>query len=269
MLKWFVNCILMKKRMRENVSRILNEYDLMGEDISEYSPDDICQVQLKGGKVCYTSDDIVGILKMNLQKREAFSVASQTPIDPYTNEEWSVPVYYYIQGWMRRRKFNMREMPYVVYFWLNSPYVSSTMYAKYSSPYLLHEFLTSQARYEFIRNDSTRNDMLNNVRDMIRNVNIPSRRVDWDVLHDMDDVEWDSIWKPIIHYWYSPYCEWSVDDTSFTDERTKEWQKQIMLRLHLSNAWIHRDITNVLENAQDRTGRFIRIGVQRRRIGYI
>lgn len=42
MLKWFVNCILMKKRMRENVSRILNEYDLMGEDISEYSPDDIC-----------------------------------------------------------------------------------------------------------------------------------------------------------------------------------------------------------------------------------
>ena len=77
-------------------------------------------------------------------------------------------------------------MPYSVYMWLNSPYVSSTVYTDNSAPFLLDEYLMMNARYDFIRNDCTRDDLLNNIGEICRVLNIRLNRIDWDALESLD-----------------------------------------------------------------------------------
>jgi len=60
----------------------------MGDEIT--ADTNVLTLTTKNGIIRYTVDDLVGLLKMYLEKRDQFTTTPVIPKHPYTNKEWSM-----------------------------------------------------------------------------------------------------------------------------------------------------------------------------------
>lgn len=231
-IKWLVWSYQYRRRLQEQ--RFItagNECDLMGE------PLDVC-LELQANR--YSAQDLIGILQMSLEKREEFSSTPRCiPIDPYTNQPWTIPILYKIQGWLRKQSLPIQSVPLSVYMWLQTPYVSNTLFTEQTKPYFLHTYLDMKAIYNYNRDQSVTHDHnLIQLQTICNTVGIPLSAVDWNhLLHRLDEDTWKQAWVTMVLQWNHPSDEW-ISSEPLLDYKVIEWKDTLRNLFQVCQCWI-------------------------------
>ena len=229
-IKWFMWKI---RGRNQQTSQVINTCDLMGEEITDDT--NILSLTTSGGIIRYTVDDLVGLLKMYLEKREEFTATPVLPKHPYTNQEWNLGELYAVQGWLRRQSIPLSQMQMSVFMWLKTPYVVQTLFDGNSYPYLIGMYGKLNAIYRYNLENSDRDNQLVYFIQLLRRVGIDSMDVDWDELNNLEDVVWQSQIMPLVYLWQNPLSKWVVQNRSARDSRMSNWKRDIMERLQSLN----------------------------------
>ena len=235
-IKWFI--WKLRGRCRDD-TQLINDCDLMGDEIT--ADTNVLTLTTKNGIIRYTVDDLVGLLKMYLEKRDQFTTTPVIPKHPYTNKEWSMGDMHAVQGWLRRQTIPMSMMQMSVFIWLKTPYVVQTLFDGNSIPYLQGIYGKFHSIYSFNLEDSDRDTQLVYFSNLVRRVGINPDDIDWTELNYLEDDVWESNIMPLVHLWQNPLSKWLVQNRQMRDHRESNWRRDIMERLKALNCLIYLD----------------------------
>ena len=226
LLKFFVNSIQYRKRLRNSSETYLNQQDLLGDSFDDIE-EPICSFQLNSnGKIRYTLTDIIGILKMNLEKRQEFESTAQNPIDPYTREKWNIGTLFYVQGWLRKQNIKPSKIPLSVFMWLSSPYVYFTIKNKTSEMTLISKYLEMKSHYDYLKDSQNKEVFIDYIFQVCKILEINTDLIHWNRLSQIKNEQWQNICKPIIFSWSNPMNQWEyIDEFGEEDFRIIKWQR--------------------------------------------
>lgn len=234
--KWFLwRWQNRKRRVLQRNESYINSVDLLGEPINDATSLSLC---MNGKKYRYSLQDVIGIMKMTLETRVEFSSEpKQYPMDPYTNQTWKLPILYKVSGWIRKQNCTIRELPLSVCMWSQIPYLTMYHTMTHSSPYLISEHLSLQAKYAYIQDAIEDVDVyVQELKIISETVNIPYHRVNWQRVYELDSETIERIWRPFILTWYHPHSEW-YGDMDDRDIRSREWKSRMMRLYRVCGCW--------------------------------
>lgn len=233
-LKQFLYKLIQKQRTNsfEQIQRN-NAEDLLGMPID---PETCLYLYQDGVESRYSLDDIIGILQMSLEQKEEFTPKPRIPCDPYTNKEWSIPILYKVQGWLRKQKVNIANIPLSILMWIKTPYVVQNIFTSKSQPYLLTEYLHLRTKYAFMQEiTEDRDAILSEMQDIAETLGIRLENVDWISLSSMNFTRFKMIWESFLSYWYHPCSEWTPLST--VDDRNINWKLSFIDHCKQSKCW--------------------------------
>ena len=241
-LQGFIRHIKMRKAYSNICDTCINDTDLLGDSIED-SPH--ISVYLNSQKIRYTVHDIISLIEMHLEQREQFSSKPRLPIDPYTNKQWTIPIIYKIVGWLRNQNIKYKSIPYSVFAWIHSGYISFFRRPN-TMPYNVSYHLEGKAKYNYCKTLRYAPSIINAIEhlcDVFETAEYHSR-IDWDKMSRLPQQYVLNKIKPILLYWVQPNNEWIVEDANKPDYVLQRFKHDIYMMAEAVKCILKEDNIN-------------------------